>query len=175
MGAIEVANRWEGGPIRTIRGRLEQVLKIEIDITGPIVPWGRSALLLVDEPVQRRVRRSLAIPRHHRKAILHRRCRRSTHRRIYTTWTCAAPLEFPEGQGIDWTSMGHDGSLADAYRGQLCRNTVPLRDAGRVTSCLEDTRMRADRGACGRTMIQSRQQQGRRRMRGKPVRVQRRR
>ena len=39
---------------------------------------------------------------------------------------------------------------------QWCRNVVCILDAGRVTSCLEDTRMRADRGlsAFGRTKTQ---------------------
>ena len=39
MGAIEVANRLMEGQMRTIRGRLEQVLKIQKHITNPIVPW----------------------------------------------------------------------------------------------------------------------------------------
>ena len=38
-GTTEVANRLVEEQIRTIRGRLEQVLKIEINITDPIVPW----------------------------------------------------------------------------------------------------------------------------------------
>ena len=37
--AIEVANRSVEGQIRTIKGRLELVLKIEINITDPIAPW----------------------------------------------------------------------------------------------------------------------------------------
>ena len=36
---IEVVHRLVEGPIRTIRGRLEQVLKIETNIKDPIVPW----------------------------------------------------------------------------------------------------------------------------------------
>ena len=39
MGAIDVASRLVEGQIRTIRGRLDQVLQIEINITDPIVPW----------------------------------------------------------------------------------------------------------------------------------------
>ena len=37
MGVIEVANRLVEEQIETIRGRLEQLLKIEIHITDPIV------------------------------------------------------------------------------------------------------------------------------------------
>ena len=39
MGAINVASRLVEGQIRTIRGRLDQVLQIEINITDPTVPW----------------------------------------------------------------------------------------------------------------------------------------
>ena len=39
MGATEVANRLVEEQIRTIRGRLEQVLKFEIGTTDPAVPW----------------------------------------------------------------------------------------------------------------------------------------
>ena len=37
MGAIEVASLLVEEQIRTIRGRLEQVLKVDINITDPIV------------------------------------------------------------------------------------------------------------------------------------------
>ena len=39
MGAVEVANRLVEGQIRTIKGRPEQLLKITISITDPIVLW----------------------------------------------------------------------------------------------------------------------------------------
>ena len=39
MGAVEVANRLVEGQIRTIRGPLAEVLKIDIHITDPRVPW----------------------------------------------------------------------------------------------------------------------------------------
>ena len=39
MRIIVVANRLVEGQVRTIRGRLEQVLEIEINITDSIVPW----------------------------------------------------------------------------------------------------------------------------------------
>ena len=52
MGATEVANLLVEGQIRTIRGRLEQVVKIDIDITDTIRPMGRSTRLLVAEQVQ---------------------------------------------------------------------------------------------------------------------------
>ena len=38
IGATEVAKRTGEGQIRTIRGRLDQVLKIWINMTDPIVP-----------------------------------------------------------------------------------------------------------------------------------------
>ena len=38
MGEIEIVNRLLEGPIRTIRGRLEQLLKIETNITDPVDP-----------------------------------------------------------------------------------------------------------------------------------------
>ena len=39
-GAIDVASRLVEGQIRTMRGRLDQVLQIEINITDPIVQRG---------------------------------------------------------------------------------------------------------------------------------------
>ena len=39
MSAIEVATRLVEEHIRTMTGREEQMLKIEINITDPIVPW----------------------------------------------------------------------------------------------------------------------------------------
>ena len=39
MGALDVASRLVEGQIRTTRGRLDQALQIEINITDPTVPW----------------------------------------------------------------------------------------------------------------------------------------
>ena len=62
MGAINVASRLVEGQIRTIRGRLDQVLQIEINITDPTVPWVvRHACWLVDLG-QSQARRLSAMP-----------------------------------------------------------------------------------------------------------------
>ena len=68
MDAIEVVNRLVERQIRAVRGRLEQVLKIEINITDPIVPWVvRHASWLLNRYSQDR--RFFPILPHRRKAI----------------------------------------------------------------------------------------------------------
>ena len=72
MGATGFANPFVEGQIRTVGGRLEHVLKIEINITDAIVSRGRSTRLLVAEPLQNQVRWLFARPCHQRKAIWRR-------------------------------------------------------------------------------------------------------
>ena len=73
MRAIEVASRLVEGQIRTIRGRLEQALKIDVKHHGPIRRRVHSTRFQVGEPGQSQARRLHAPPRHRRKIIRRRR------------------------------------------------------------------------------------------------------
>ena len=192
MGATDVANRLVEEQIRTKRGRLEQVPKIEINITDPIVPWVvRHASWLLN---QVRVKLNDNSPYRAIKGRPYGREAVELGEQVYwkvpgltqqkfedcwrpgawlvkawksaegASWQTPTECTLPDPHNVDmcsnvkelvgttWemmpkkTKLMSRSSLADTSRCEWCRNTVPTLDANRVPFCLEDTRMRVERG-----------------------------